>query len=175
MVIGILDIQGSVEEHFSALKKCGVEPVLVKKPEDLRGLSGLIIPGGESTTISKLLRWYKFGNLKNLPIFGTCAGAILLAKMGLLNAEVDRNAYGRQLDSFETGISVPILGKKKVEAIFIRAPKFKKVGKNVEVLAEYKSDPVFVRQGRILASTFHPELTDDMRIHEYFIKMIDGG
>lgn len=166
MNIGILDIQGSREEHFAILKKIGVKPKLVKNFE---GLDGLILPGGESTTILGLIDELP----KDIPIFGTCAGVIILKHFGLIDAEIERNAYGGQLHSFETELNVPVLGKKPVYGIFIRAPKIKKVGSNVKVLAEYNSDPVMVRQGKILATTFHPELTTDTRVHKYFLKMCD--
>ncbi|MFA5948318.1 MAG: pyridoxal 5'-phosphate synthase glutaminase subunit PdxT [Candidatus Gracilibacteria bacterium] len=193
MKIGVLDIQGSIEEHFSALKRARIDAILVKNKEDLREISGLIIPGGESTVISKLLK--KFGlfekilkSAKNgLRIWGTCAGAILLAKkigndggvfgLNLMNIEVERNAYGRQLDSFETKIDFKVDGVgrsvKKIDAIFIRAPKIVKVGKECEVLAKYKDEIVAVREGNFLATTFHPELTGDLSVHKYFEKMCE--
>jgi pyridoxal 5'-phosphate synthase pdxT subunit len=167
MVIGILDIQGSVKEHFDMLSSLNVDAKLVR--DNFDGIDGLVLPGGESTTISMLLK----GLPKDLPIFGTCAGAIILKKLGLLNVDIDRNAYGSQLHSFETSVSVPVLGRKAVDAVFIRAPKFKKIGDGVEILAECESDPVLIRQGEILAATFHPELTSDTRIHEYFLKIVD--
>ena len=167
MTIGILDIQGSVKEHFDMLSRLDVEAKLVR--DNFDGTDGLVLPGGESTTILSLLK----GLPKDLPIFGTCAGAIILKKLGLLDVEIERNAYGSQLHSFETSVSVPALGRKAVDAVFIRAPKFKKIGGEVEILAEYESDPVLIRQGKILAATFHPELTDDTRIHKYFLKIVD--
>lgn len=181
--IGILDIQGSVEEHFDALKKIGVGAVLVKNTKDLEKISGLIIPGGESTTIGKLMRRYGLNKVIQkcaIPIWGTCAGAILLSKkiynrkphaLGLMDIAIERNAYGRQIDSFQTKISIPALGRRKVPAIFIRAPRIKKTSPFIRVLAEYNGEPVMVRQGRLLATMFHPELTTDMRIHRYFISM----
>ena len=176
MKIGILDIQGSVEEHFEALKKLDVEVVLVKKPEDLRGLDGLILPGGESTTIGKLM---DFAGLKKeikkrvkrgMAVWGTCAGAILMAQLGLINIEVERNAYGRQQESFETEVE---FGGKKVPAIFIRAPKILRAGSDCEVLAKNDGDIVAVAEGNMLATTFHPELTDDLTVHRYFMKIME--
>mgnify|MGYP001590940088 CR=1 FL=1 len=186
--IGVLDIQGSVEEHFAALEKAaaeagqaGVEAVLVKNKDDLKKVDGLIIPGGESTTIGKLLK--ESGMDKEImklrvPIYGSCAGAILIAKkisgqekaqnLGLMDIEIERNAYGRQKDSFETEV---VFDKKKIPAIFIRAPKIKKIGKNVKVLVKHNGEVVAVREGRFLVTMFHPELTDDLSVHRYFLKM----
>lgn len=208
MKIGVLDIQGSVAEHVSALKKCGAEVVLVKTVGDLRECSGLIIPGGESTTIGKLLK--RFGLFeeiirraeKGMAVWGTCAGAILLAKkiigqkrghvvdnLNLMDITVSRNAYGRQLDSFETEIEFDFGKKdsrvrgndrggendnvKKIPAVFIRAPKIFSVGSAAKVLARCEEEIVAVREGNLLATTFHPEMTDDLKVHEYFIGM--GG
>ncbi|MFA5821349.1 MAG: pyridoxal 5'-phosphate synthase glutaminase subunit PdxT [Candidatus Gracilibacteria bacterium] len=179
--IGVLDIQGSVEEHFAALEKAGAEAVLVKNKEGLKLIDGLIIPGGESTTIGKLLK--ESGMDKEImklrvPIYGSCAGAILLAKkisgrekapnLGLMDIEIERNAYGRQTESFETEV---VFDGKKIPAIFIRAPKIKKIGKDVKVLAMDGKDIVAVREGRFLATMFHPELTEDLSVHRYFLKM----
>lgn len=194
MKIGVLDIQGSVEEHFVALKKIKkIEPVLVKTVKDLEGIDGLIIPGGESTTIGKLLR--KFGlrdeiikrAKAGLPVWGTCAGAILIAKkitgkqtadsLKLMDITIERNAYGRQIESFETQIEFDVgaYGKavwgKVVDAIFIRAPKIVKVGKGVKILAIHNGEIVAARQGNLLATNFHPELTEDLSIHKYFAEM----
>ncbi|MEK7673151.1 MAG: pyridoxal 5'-phosphate synthase glutaminase subunit PdxT [Patescibacteria group bacterium] len=194
MKIGILDIQGSVEEHFAALQKIkNVEPVLVKNKKDLDQVKGLIMPGGESTTIGKLLR--RFGLREEIikrakagmPVWGTCAGAILLAKkivgtqtadgLKLMDIAIERNAYGRQVDSFETQIEFDLgtyggdyFGK-VVPAIFIRAPKILAVGKKVQILAKHRGEIVAARQGNLMASSFHPELTDSKEIHEYFVKM----
>jgi pyridoxal 5'-phosphate synthase pdxT subunit len=191
MKIGVLDIQGSVEEHVRSLKKIGVEVVYVKKPEDLKDIKGLIIPGGESTTIGKLMRRFGLRNeiekrvKKGMCIWGTCAGAILLAKkiagkqqadsLKLADIEIERNAYGRQIDSFETKIKFDFGDKnpnyKDVSAVFIRAPRIVKIGKGVKVLAKYKDEIVAARDGQFLVTTFHPELTDDTKVHEYFSKM----
>lgn len=201
MKIGILDIQGSVEEHLKMLKKIkNVEVVLVKKIEDLNDVKGLIIPGGESTTIGKLLR--RFGLRyeiikrvkKGMAVWGTCAGAILLAKkivgkenadsLSLMDITVERNAYGRQLDSFETEIEFDTSQKNccdkklkntvrlcRIPAIFIRAPKILDVGKGVEVLAKYKGEIVVAQEKNMLVTNFHPELTDDEEVHKYFVEM----
>ncbi|MFA6305464.1 MAG: pyridoxal 5'-phosphate synthase glutaminase subunit PdxT [Candidatus Gracilibacteria bacterium] len=198
MKIGVLDIQGSVEEHLECLKKLkNVEAVLVKKISDLNEIKGLIIPGGESTTIGKLLRRFGLGDeiikrVKNgMAVWGTCAGAILLAKkivgdrgekdenskvegLNLMDIAVERNAYGRQLDSFETQVEfdlgVGAFGY-KCPAVFIRAPKILEVGKGVEILAEYRGEIVAARQKNMLVTTFHPELTDSLEVHQYFAGM----
>jgi len=182
-MIGVLDIQGSVKEHKEALQKLGVEVVLVKKNEDLEGLAGLIIPGGESTTIGKLLK--RFGIDKEISrrveegmaIWGTCAGAILLAKdvnggevdgLKLIDAKVERNAYGRQIDSFETEIKFANI---KIPAVFIRAPKILSVGDGVEVLAKLDGEIVAAKSGKIIISTFHPELTESTKFHQWFLEL----
>jgi len=182
MVIGVLDIQGSVVEHVAALEKLGLDVVRVKHPEDLEEIKGLIIPGGESTTIGKLLRRFGLREAilkrvdEGMAIWGTCAGAILLAKkivgsqqadgLELMNIAVERNAYGRQLDSFETPLE---FAGDSVPAVFIRAPKIVSVGDNVKILAIYKNDIVAAREGNLLATTFHPELSEDLRVHRYFV------
>lgn len=194
MKIGVLDIQGSVEEHFEALKKCRVDAVLVKKIVDLKGLNGLIMPGGESTTIGKLLKKYGLGNeiirlaTNGLCIWGTCAGAILLAKkivgdkkvdnLKLMNIEVERNAYGRQIESFETKIDFNFgeNGKvinRRIAAVFIRAPKIKSISKSVQILAKYNDEIVAAKEKNLLVTTFHPELTSDVSIHKYFVSMCE--
>ena len=175
MKIGILDIQGSVEEHESALSKIAeVETIFVKTVDDLQNIQGLIIPGGESTTIGKLLK--RFGldlEIKKrvdsgMVVWGTCAGAILLSDLGLIDVEIERNAYGSQLNSFETGLD---FDNKKIPGVFIRAPKILEVGEGVEILSKHNNHPVAVKQKNILLTTFHPELTDSMVVHEYFINM----
>ncbi|MBI5413467.1 pyridoxal 5'-phosphate synthase glutaminase subunit PdxT [Candidatus Peregrinibacteria bacterium] len=193
-VIGVLDIQGSVEEHIAALKKLGLSPIAVKTKSDLDEVDGLIIPGGESTTIGKLLDLYgldeeifkrasqsvKTSDSKPLAIWGTCAGAILIAKkvtnrppqnLPLVDIEMERNSYGRQLDSFETEISAPEVSPKPIPAVFIRAPQIKRASPKAKVLAQYGGKPVMVRQGVFLATTFHPELTNDLSVLSYFIKI----
>ncbi len=191
MKIGILDIQGSVTEHLEMLNKIkNVEAVLVKKSEDLKEVKGLIIPGGESTTIGKLLRRFGLRDeiikrvKKGMAVWGTCAGAILLAKkivgkenadsLNLMDIVVERNAYGRQLDSFETQVEFDCgIGGfgYKCPAIFIRAPKILKAEKSVEVLAKYKDEIIAAREKNMLATTFHPELTEDEKVHKYFVEM----
>ena len=175
--IGVLDIQGSVEEHFAILNSISEDrflPVLVKTQEDIKDLSGLILPGGESTTIDKLLQ--KFGldeeiikQVKNgMAVWGTCAGAIILNKLGLIDIEIERNAYGGQLHSFETELE---FDSKKISGIFIRAPKINKVGEDVEVLTKHEGGAVAVRKNNVLITTFHPELSNYLTVHEYFVKM----
>jgi len=188
MNIGVLAIQGDYEAHKARLKQLGAEVTLVRKPEQLDLVDAIIIPGGESTTFMNFLEEHGF--LKKLrefvatkPAFGTCAGAILLAKevenplqasLGVMDIRVRRNAYGRQVDSFiqESGSA---LGDKPLEMVFIRAPKIMATGKNVEVLAAIDGDPVLVRQGKLMASTFHPELSADTRVHEEFLKLVKNG
>ncbi|MBN1524615.1 MAG: pyridoxal 5'-phosphate synthase glutaminase subunit PdxT [Spirochaetales bacterium] len=169
------------------LKRAGADISLIRKSEHLEGIDACVIPGGESTTIGKLLvRNNLFKPLKQrieegLPVFGTCAGMILLAKdiqqydqprFQALDVEVQRNAYGRQVESFEADLSVAVCGEPVVRAVFIRAPLITRIGKTVTVLASFEGSPVLVRQNNILAGSFHPELTDDPRIHQYFISMI---
>lgn len=186
--IGVLDIQGSVEEHFSVLEKLSMKnnfiPVLVKTKADMVGLSGLIIPGGESTTIGKLLKKHQLDKEivkqahNGMAVWGTCAGAILLAKnvigddkihnLDLIDIDIARNAYGRQVDSFETHIK---FNQKMIPAIFIRAPKIMRAGKDIDILAIYEDEVVAVKKNNILITTFHPELTSDKTVHEYFITM----
>lgn len=186
MKVGVLAMQGAFREHGKVLQSCGCEPVEVRKAEHLEGLAGLIIPGGESTAIGKLL--VDFGLLdkiqelgqKGFPIFGTCAGLILLAKdivdsdqprLGLMDITAKRNAYGRQVDSFEIDLNVPEIGDSPIRAVFIRAPYIEKVGPEVQVLSAYLEKVILVRQGNLLAAAFHPELTEDFRLHQYFIKI----
>ncbi len=183
MKIGVLALQGSIKEHIRMLEKCSVKALAVKSPSDLDSVSGLIIPGGESTTIGKLMKLYKLDKAiknKNIPIYGTCAGAILLAKdivgekipkLELMDISVKRNDYGRQIDSFETDLNI-LDFEKSFKGIFIRAPVIDSIHDGVKVLAEFNNKPVMVQQGNLLVSTFHPELTNDKRVHEYFIRMV---
>lgn len=184
MKIGVLALQGDFDAHRRRLQELGAEVVLVKKPEQLDAVEALVIPGGESTTFLKLLGEAGFQKLKDFvrakPTFGTCAGAILLARevqnppqpgLGVLDVSIRRNAYGRQVDS-SIRMAVSKLGPEPLEMVFIRAPKFEKLGPHVEVLAEESGDPVLVRQGNVLASTFHPELSDDKRVHQYFLDLV---
>ncbi|HEX7492505.1 MAG TPA: pyridoxal 5'-phosphate synthase glutaminase subunit PdxT [Candidatus Limnocylindrales bacterium] len=187
MKIGVLALHGAVIEHIRTLAAIGVEPVTVRLPEDLEGLSGLILPGGESTTMRKLVaRWslrepiVAFAN-SGAPILGTCAGMIVVAKeisggeepvFPLLDVTVARNAFGRQLDSFETDLPMPVLGDRPVRAIFIRAPIIERVGPGVEVLARLPDDRVVaVRQRNVIAISFHPELAGETRIHRLIATM----
>ena len=187
MKIGVLALQGDFDAHRRRLEELGAEVVLVKKPEQLDEIDGLVIPGGESGTFLKLLGEAGFEKLKEFvrakPTFGTCAGAILLATevenpqqagLGALDICIRRNAYGRQIDS---SIRQGELGNEAIEMVFIRAPKISRVGPGVEVLATEGSnkDPVAVRQGRVMAATFHPELSDDTRIHKTFLELVQNG
>lgn len=187
--IGVLALQGDFEAHAAAVARLGGSSVEVRRSAQLAGLDGLILPGGESTTLLNLMRdepWFE--EIRRLhreggAFLGTCAGAILLARkvlhpvqasLGLLDAVVERNGWGRQVDSFETRIDVAAL-QGSVEAVFIRAPRFRSLGKNVEVLARTGREPVLVRQGRVLAATFHPELTGDGRLHRHFLDLAASG
>ncbi|HEY4662457.1 MAG TPA: pyridoxal 5'-phosphate synthase glutaminase subunit PdxT [Candidatus Humimicrobiaceae bacterium] len=189
IIAGVLSLQGAFREHINKLKECGVSVVEVRFPEQLDKIDGLIIPGGESTTINKLLGKYKFKdnldkfNRKHKPIFGTCAGLILLAKniegedkgLGYIDIGVRRNTYGRQVDSFEELLDINLDKNEngsKFKSVFIRAPKIINAGKEVAILARYKEDMVLVRENNVMVCAFHPELTDDLRIHKYFINMI---
>jgi 5'-phosphate synthase pdxT subunit len=183
--VGVLALQGDFAEHLSVLERLGIAVIEVRKGSELDSVSGLIIPGGESTTILKLLdRFTLTDSLKRriaegMPVFGTCAGAIVLARetsdgeppLGVLDIEVKRNAYGRQVDSFEAPVVVDGIGV--IEGVFIRAPVITEVGDDVEVLATLDGVPVLVRQGAILASSFHPEMTDESYLHTYFVEMIE--
>ena len=189
MKIGVLALQGAFIEHIKILRELGVEAVEVRLPEDLEGLDGLIIPGGESTTIGKLATMYHFMEplrafAAQKAVWGTCAGMIFMAKeigdgrsnhgqplLAIMDIVVDRNAFGRQVDSFETELSMPEVGPDPVPAVFIRAPVLISVGPEVRVLAEVKGQAVAVRQNNILATSFHPELTPDTRLHSYFLNM----
>ncbi|MFC2021859.1 pyridoxal 5'-phosphate synthase glutaminase subunit PdxT [Chloroflexota bacterium] len=188
MKIGVLASQGAFAEHIAVLHQLGVEALPVRLPQALAGLDGLIIPGGESTSISRLMLDYNLINeIKNLaknglPIFGTCAGMILLATklsdsevdpLGVMEIKVRRNAFGRQRESFETEISIPVLGEKPFPGVFIRAPIIEHSNSGVEILARLDdSTSVAARQGKLLASAFHPELTDDLRFHQYFLDTV---
>lgn len=188
MKIGVLALQGAFREHRQMLEQCGVDVIEVRKPEDIEQIDGLIIPGGESTTIGKLLvEWGLAERIKGraqqgMPIFGTCAGLIVMAKeivgypeqprLGLLDIAVRRNAYGRQVDSFEHEFFIPELGDVPFKAVFIRAPYIDSYQPSVQVLAEYGGKAIFARQKNILVASFHPELTGDDRIHRYFLKMV---
>jgi pyridoxal 5'-phosphate synthase pdxT subunit len=187
--VGVLALQGDVREHGRALDATGAMPVLVKTAEDLASVQALVIPGGESTTIGKLLD--RFGLLQpvaerarsGMPLFGTCAGMILMAteirgpepaphRLNLMDIAVRRNAYGRQVDSFEADLDVDTLDR-PLTAAFIRAPVVERVGDDVEVLARWENRPVLVRRGHLLAASFHPEITGDSRLHELFVSLLE--
>jgi 5'-phosphate synthase pdxT subunit len=189
--VGVLSLQGDFAAHGAALERAGAEPVYVREREQLDQIDGLILPGGESTTMLKLMRYEGlfdaiagFGREK--PVFGTCAGAILMAKdvsnppqesFGLMNFSIERNAYGRQIDSRVVSLDpAPEFAERtapgKLEAVFIRAPIIRHVNGGVKVLAEYEGDPVLIEQGRHLVATFHPELTSDSRVHELFLEKL---
>jgi pyridoxal 5'-phosphate synthase pdxT subunit len=189
--VGVLALQGDFAAHGAALERAGGEPVFVRDAGQLDSIDGLVIPGGESTTMLKLLHYdglmeplAQFGREK--PVFGTCAGAILLANqvtnpsqesLGLMDLEVERNGYGRQLDSRVTQLDPEPefenrSGRGKIEAVFIRAPIIRRVGVKAKILARYQNDPVLVEQGRHLVATFHPELTTDSRVHALFLEKL---
>ena len=189
MRIGVLGLQGDFREHVEMLQSMGVETLVVKLPEDLDLVDALIIPGGESTTMGRIME--NVGMREPLverirggmPVYGTCAGMILLSEevlgydqplLGVLKVKVERNAYGRQIESLEVDIEVEGF-ERPFRAVFIRAPRIAEMDPGVKVLARYKEDPVLVRQGNILASSFHPELTMDTRIHRYFLEMVKGS
>lgn len=184
MKIGVLAVQGDFEAHAAMLRRLGVEPVLVKKTAQVRDVAGLVLPGGESTTCLKFLGRDGFGEAireaasEGMPMFGTCAGAILMARrvenpvqdsLGILDVTVRRNAYGSQLDSF---IDSGDFAGSPLEMVFIRAPEFVDLGPEVEVLARCRDRVVLVRQGHLLAGAFHPELTTDPRVHQYFLEIV---
>jgi pyridoxal 5'-phosphate synthase pdxT subunit len=188
MKIGVLALQGAFREHEKMLQQLGADTVLVKLPKHLDDIAGLVIPGGESTTIGKLMREYgllepirEMGQ-EGLPMFGTCAGMIVMAKeiegaeephLGLMNVRVNRNSFGRQRESFEADLEMPAVGDAPYPAVFIRAPHVTQVGQGVDVLAKYGDRIVAAREGNFLALSFHPELTDDPRIHKYFLSMVE--
>jgi pyridoxal 5'-phosphate synthase pdxT subunit len=174
--VGVLALQGNFREHATMLRRLGAEVVEVRKAEQLEGLDGLVVPGGESTTFMRLMRLYgldaalrSFGGA----VLGTCAGMIVLDRnhLGLVDLEVDRNAYGRQVASFEADLD--LAGESKsLRGVFIRAPRVREAGPEVEVLAEHDGRPVLLRQGRFLVASFHPELTEDTRVHELFLEAV---
>jgi 5'-phosphate synthase pdxT subunit len=194
MKIGVLALQGDVQEHIQSLSDCGVIALAVKTDSQIRSIDALVIPGGESTTIAKLARSFDLMDLikdrikEGMPTYGSCAGMILLAEkvedaitgqetFGGIDMTVRRNAFGRQIDSFETDLKFKGITEPAIRAVFIRAPWVESIGKQVEVLAQItdetgKTHPVAVRQGRLLATSFHPELTGDSRIHKYFVEQI---
>ena len=189
MKVGVLALQGDVREHIRALGECGVDAVAVRTESEIGNVDAMVLPGGESTTIAKLAR--SFGVFEviakriaaGMPIYGSCAGMILLSNQvldaiegqetfGGLDATVRRNAFGRQVDSFEIGIDFAGISGGPINAVFIRAPWVESVGTGVEVLAQVDNHPVAIRQGNILATSFHPELTGDIRVHKFFIEQL---
>lgn len=174
--VGVLALQGNFREHAAVLRRLGADPVEVRLPEQLEGLDGLIVPGGESTAITRLMRLYGVDEALQrfeAPIFGTCAGMILLDRdhLGLADIRVRRNAFGRQVRSFEADLDLGD-GGEPLRAVFIRAPWIEEAGPDVEVLGELDGHPVLAREGRILVAAFHPELTDDTRVHELFLNQV---
>jgi 5'-phosphate synthase pdxT subunit len=188
MRIGVLALQGDFALHARALARCGAEVVEVRKPEQLADVDGLVIPGGESTTLLKLMDTWGFVpalekfHASGRPIFGTCAGLILTARevgnppqfsLGFIDVGVERNAYGRQRESFVATGAATLNGREvPVEMVFIRAPRIRRVGPGVQTLAAHGGEPVMARQGSVLVATFHPELTDDLTVHGYFCRMV---
>jgi len=190
--IGVLAAQGAFVEHVAALRKLNLDAAEVRLPRDLEEVDGLIIPGGESTTISRLMLAYDLTSeirrlIQNgLPVYGTCAGMIMMAKnvvdgdgvepLRAMDITVRRNAFGRQLDSFETDLPIEALGGKPFHAVFIRAPLIESVGDGVKILSRLEDDTIVAaRQGALLVSSFHPELTDDLRFHQYFVDIVTAG
>jgi pyridoxal 5'-phosphate synthase pdxT subunit len=176
MKIGVLAVQGNFREHAAMLRRLGAEVVEVRKPEQLQGLDGLVIPGGESTTFMRLMRLYGLDEAVREftgPVLGTCAGMIVLDRLhlGAVDIEVDRNAYGRQVASFEADLALAD-DDEPLRGVFIRAPRVREVGPEVEVLAELDGEPVLLREGRFIVASFHPELTDDTRVHERFLDLV---
>jgi 5'-phosphate synthase pdxT subunit len=174
--IGVLALQGNFREHIRMLRRLGVDAVEIRKPEQLEGLDGLVVPGGESTTFMRLMRLYGLDEAVRRfqgPVLGTCAGMIVLDRdhLGLVDIAVDRNAYGRQVASFEADLRLE--GEERpLRGVFIRAPRVRETGPAVEVLAELDGEPVALREGRFVVAAFHPELTDDTRIHERFLELV---
>lgn len=191
VTIGILALQGDYEAHQKMLEeRLGVQTRLVRTAGELQEVDGLILPGGESTTIGKLMERVGLDETireragAGMPLYGTCAGMILLAKdivgseqlrLGLMDISVERNAFGRQVESFEADIPVPVIGEEPVRGVFIRAPYVREAGSGVDILGRYREKIVAVRQGHLLATAFHPELTEDTRVHAYFVGMARHG
>lgn len=183
--VGVLAVQGDVLEHLHALEAAGARPVAVKNARDLASVAALVIPGGESTTVIRLLERFALDRpivdrvRAGMPLWGTCMGMIVAARdvagleqktLGLIDITVRRNAFGRQVESAEVLLAIPALGPKPYPAVFIRAPWVERAGSGVETLASYGGHPVFVRQGNVMGTAFHPELTRDHRVHEYFFR-----
>jgi 5'-phosphate synthase pdxT subunit len=188
--IGVLALQGDFGLHAAALRRAAVEPVEVRKPDGLDDVEGLILPGGESTTLLHLMDAWDFGSAlrsfhaSGRPLFGTCAGLILLARevegpsqpsLGLIDVTVERNSYGRQRESFDAETSAELGdGREPLRMVFIRAPRIRRVGPGVEVLARHAGDPVLAREGTVLVASFHPELSGDLAVHRYFCRMAEA-
>lgn len=188
-MIGVLALQGDFEKHALMLELLGAGTLYVREPADLERVDALVMPGGESTTIGKLMTAYRLLEpireriLDGMPVYGTCAGLILLAvqteekhqhRLSVLDISVRRNAYGRQVDSFEADIDIPVIGERPFRAVFIRAPVVTEIKDSVQTLAQFENKPVLVRKDNILAGSFHPELTEDTRIHAYFLDTVAG-
>lgn len=190
-VIGVLSLQGDFARHFTALEEIGLAGQKLRDPEGLADLDGLVLPGGESTTIGKLLRRYNIWEplqeriRTGLPVLATCAGMVLLSReiagraqesLGILDIVVERNGYGRQLESFEGSVSTrtEVMGREQIPGLFIRAPRILKLGEQVQVLGTQEEEPVLVRQGNVLAASFHPELTEDRTVQMFFLNMIQA-
>lgn len=186
MKVGVIAVQGAFREHIHVLNQLGADTVEVRRAEDLNGVKAIVLPGGESTAIGKLMRQYDLLDpvrqmaQNGTPVFGTCAGMIVLSKhiigedtqhLGLMDVFVNRNSFGRQRESFEADLDVPVLGVDPYPAVFIRAPHIESVGDGVQVLATYENRIVAVQQDNLLATSFHPELTGDLRLHDYFLKL----
>lgn len=190
MKVGVLAIQGDVREHKRHLEKAGAEAVEVRLPRDVDAVSGLVIPGGESTTIGLLMEEYGLLTAirlrvkeEHFPVYGTCAGLILLARdvvgksparLGLMDITASRNAYGRQVASFEVGLEIPVLGPAPFPAVFIRAPKIERLGDGITALATYHDEVVMAEKGSLLVTSFHPEMSQDIRIHAYFLEKVQA-
>ncbi len=188
--IGVLTLQGGFDKHIESLVKLGADVVKVREAVTLESIDGLIIPGGESTTIIRLLKNFNIYDslrqkiIEGLPVFGTCAGMILLSggitshedqeTLKLMNYKVSRNDYGRQIDSFDAELSIKGLDGSPVPAVFIRAPRITEISETVEILSEFEGSPVMVREKNMLAASFHPELTDDIRVHSLFLSMVSS-
>lgn len=190
MTIGVVALQGAVREHIQTVRRLGVEAQEIRTPRQLEGVEGVILPGGESTTLGKLMerigldRALREFAAAGKPVLGTCAGMILMARaveeftqplLGLMDVVVRRNAFGRQVESFEQDLEIFGLDGKKFRAVFIRAPYITEAGPQVEVMAEVDGHGVLARQGKLVAAAFHPELTDDLRLHRMFVGMAEGG
>ncbi len=185
--IGVLALQGGFSRHLAVLERLGADAVLVRSKAEMESVDGLIIPGGESTTIGKLLvRYNMLDFLKEridggMPVFGTCAGIILLAseivgsdqyRLGVLDITIERNAYGRQIESFEADIKIQGFDDHPIRGVFIRAPQVHRIGSKVRVLAEFEKEPVVIQRDNVLGATFHPEITNDTRLHKYLLAFI---